>query len=87
MNVNWKKMCYAQKQLFKLQNSRNDMRRETDCLLIVCILTNVLPSKDKCVYASIDNLVTLKVTLCRICLRSKLLVGTARILTTAIYDP
>ena len=47
MNVNWKKMCYPQKQLFKLQNSRNDMRldyfditqaqfpkRKTDCLLI-----------------------------------------------------
>ena len=54
---------------------------------MVCIFINVLALKDNYMYVSIDNLVTLKVTLCRICLRSKLLVGTARILTAAIYDP
>ena len=29
MNVNWEKMCYAQKHLFELQNIKNDMRRDT----------------------------------------------------------
>ena len=33
MNVNWKKMCYAQKHLFKLQNISNNMRREREELI------------------------------------------------------